>query len=65
MVLKNGLFFTERVDIEVTLTPYDFPRKGTKLEVNRYLEQWSNQSLWGNLGSPQTCSCGSEPGGSL
>lgn len=44
-VLKNLIFFTPRrkVIIEYVPAPADFPRHGTRLEVNRYLENWYNQ----------------------
>lgn len=43
-VLKNLLFFTPRrlIEIEYVPAPADFPRHGTKLEMNRYLENWYN-----------------------
>lgn len=44
-ILKNGIFFTPRrkVLIELEMAPADFPRKGTRLKVNRYLEDWYNK----------------------
>lgn len=44
-VLKNLLFFTPRrkVIVEVVPAPADFPRNGTRLEVNQWLERWYNQ----------------------
>lgn len=43
-VLGNLLFFTPRrkVTIEVVAAPEDFPRNGTKLEINSYLDAWYN-----------------------
>lgn len=45
ILLKNGLFFTPRrlVTVEFALPPPDFPWKGSRIEVNRYLEQWYNR----------------------
>lgn len=44
-VLKNLLFFTPRrkVVIEYVPAPADFPRHASRLEINRYLENWYNQ----------------------
>ncbi len=44
-VLKNLLFFTPRreVIIEVVPAPEDFPRNGTRIEINQYLERWFNK----------------------
>lgn len=44
-LLQNGIFFTPRrkVVIELSVAPPDFPRNGSRLEVNRYLENWYNQ----------------------
>lgn len=43
-VLSNLLFFTPRrsVTIEVMVAPENFPRNGTKLEINNYLDAWYN-----------------------
>lgn len=43
--LKNLLFFTPRreVIIEFVPAPADFPYKGSRQELNHYLEQWYNQ----------------------
>lgn len=43
-VLKNLIFFSPRrkITIEFVPAPADFPRKGTRLEINRYLENWYN-----------------------
>jgi len=45
MLLKNGLFFAprRRVMIEIELAPADLPKKGTRVEFNRYLENWYNR----------------------
>jgi long-chain-fatty-acid--[acyl-carrier-protein] ligase len=47
VLLKNGLFFTPRreVVVECTLAPHDFPGKGDRLELNRYLENWYNKPV--------------------
>lgn len=44
-VFKNLLFFTPRRQIIVCFepAPQDFPYKGTRLELNKYLETWYNQ----------------------
>jgi len=44
-LLKNGIFFTPRrkIYIDLEIAPSDFPRTGTKLELNNYLENWYNQ----------------------
>lgn len=45
ILLKNGLFFTPRrsITVEFETPPRDFPWEGTRVEVNRYLEQWYNR----------------------
>lgn len=45
VILKNGIFFTPRrkVTIEIEEAPSDFPMKGTRLELNQYLENWFNR----------------------
>lgn len=45
ILLKNGIFFAPRrkVLVEILPNPKDFPYKGTRLEFNRYLEDWYNQ----------------------
>ncbi|MCP5491566.1 MAG: AMP-binding protein [Chlamydiales bacterium] len=47
VLLKNGLFFAPRrdVDIELCAAPDDFPRSGTRKELNRYIEKWMNRYL--------------------
>lgn len=44
-VFKNLLFFTPRrkVTVELVPAPADFPRNGTRLEINQWLEKWYNQ----------------------
>lgn len=44
ILLKNLIFFTPRrnVLIECTPVPANFPRKGTRREINQYLEHWYN-----------------------
>lgn len=43
-VLKNGIFFTPKreITIEYFPAPPDFPYKASRLELNRYLENWYN-----------------------
>lgn len=43
-VFKNLIFFTPRrkIIIEFTPAPKDFPRNATRLELNKYLEDWYN-----------------------
>ena len=45
IILKNGIFFAPRrhVKIEFELPTADFPREGTRLELNKYLEKWYNR----------------------
>ena len=45
ILLKNGIFFTPRRDItvELELPPADFPYRGSRLELNKYLENWYNR----------------------
>lgn len=45
IALKNLIFFTPRreVIIEFTPAPSDFPYKGSRLELNRYLEKFYNR----------------------
>jgi long-chain-fatty-acid--[acyl-carrier-protein] ligase len=44
-VLKNLIFFTPRREIIVELeaAPADFPRNGSRIEVNQWLEKWFNK----------------------
>jgi len=46
-VLKNLVFFSPRrkVVIELVPEPANFPRGATRIQFNRYLEQWYNQSV--------------------
>jgi long-chain-fatty-acid--[acyl-carrier-protein] ligase len=45
ILLKNGLFFTPKRDvlIEIELAPADFPYQASRLEFNKYLENWYNR----------------------
>ncbi len=45
VLLKNAIFFAPRrdVDIELCGAPADFPRDGTRKELNRYIEAWMNR----------------------
>lgn len=45
ILLKNGLFFTPKREISVEFAPSeeDFPREGSRMELNRYLEKWFNR----------------------
>ncbi|MEM8629195.1 MAG: AMP-binding protein [Chlamydiota bacterium] len=45
VLLKNGIFFCKRrrVLIEIAANPAHFPRKGSRLEINRFLEEWYNR----------------------
>lgn len=53
MILLNGIFFIPKRTVIVELIPVgdDFPRYGTRLEINRYLEEKFNES-WGERGEP-------------
>lgn len=44
-VLKNLIFFTPKrsVTIELEIAPPDFPKHGTRLEMNQWLERWYNK----------------------
>lgn len=44
ILIKNGLFFAPKRDlfVEVELPPADFPYRGSRLEFNKYLENWYN-----------------------
>ena len=44
-LFKSLIFFMpkRKVTIEIELPGEDFPKKGTRLEINRYLEKWYNQ----------------------
>lgn len=45
IIFKNLIFFTPRREIIIELEPAgsDFPRDASRLELNRYLENWYNQ----------------------
>jgi long-chain-fatty-acid--[acyl-carrier-protein] ligase len=45
ILLKNGIFFAPKRDVvvEVELPPADFPFQGSRLEFNKYLENWYNR----------------------
>lgn len=45
VLLKNGFFFVpkRKVTVEFSLAPTDFPYKGSRIDVNQYLENWYNQ----------------------
>jgi len=45
ILLKNGVFFAPRrpVHIELCLAPSDFPKGVSRLELNKYLEEWYNK----------------------
>lgn len=45
IILKNGIFFTPKRDVlvEIEVAPQDFPVKGSRLEMNKYLEAWYNK----------------------
>ena len=53
MVLLNGIFFIPKRKVVIELIPVgsDFPRFGTRLEIDRYLEKKFNE-LWGPHGEP-------------
>ncbi|MDE3045309.1 MAG: AMP-binding protein [Verrucomicrobiota bacterium] len=45
VLLKNGIFFSPRrkLTLEFEIAGNDFPRKASRLELNRYLESWYNR----------------------
>ena len=45
IVLKNAIFFTpkRKILIEFVSASPDFPRRGNRLEINQYLENWYNR----------------------
>jgi len=45
VLLKNWIFFLPRrvVRVEFAIDPEDFPRQGSRLEINKYLEAWYNR----------------------
>ncbi|NLG14584.1 MAG: AMP-binding protein [Lentisphaerae bacterium] len=63
-ILANFIFFTPKRDVTIDLVdcPADFPRDGTKEEINRYLEEFYNATsqpntyvpyYWFERGGPQ------------
>lgn len=52
-ILKNGIFFMpkRKVELEFILAPADFPRDGSRIEINRYIENILNEG-WGIEGEP-------------
>lgn len=53
IVLLNGLFFIPKRNIRIEFTPIgsEFPRQGTRQEINRYLEEFINRGF-GREGEP-------------
>ena len=53
-ILKNGLFFTPRRDVTMEFEEIgdELPRKGTRLELNRFLDQWYNRYEGGLTAEP-------------
>lgn len=53
MILMNGIFFIpkRKVLVEFIPAPPDFPKHGTRLEIDTYLENFYN-SAWGPKGEP-------------
>jgi acyl carrier protein len=51
LVLKAGVFFLPRrkVTIEFEVAPKDFPVSGSRLDLNRWLENWYNKPFASNL----------------
>lgn len=45
IVLRNGIFFVpkRKVEVEFSIDPEGFPREGSRLDINKYLETWYNQ----------------------
>lgn len=52
-ILYNGIFFMPKrnVELEFIPAPKDFPRRGTRIEINRYIEHMLNYG-WGIEGEP-------------
>lgn len=52
-ILKNGIFFMPKrhVELEFIPAPKDFPRNGTRVEINKYMEHILNYG-WGIYGEP-------------
>lgn len=44
-LLKNFIFFMPKRDVTIVFepAPADFPRNGTRMEINRWLENWYNK----------------------
>lgn len=44
ILLKNKIFFVpkRKVDVEFEIDPKEFPRNGSRLEINKFLEGWYN-----------------------
>ncbi len=54
-LMLNGLFFTPRRRVTVEIVePADFPRTGTRAEINGYLERFYNQNASHNTYVPYT-----------
>jgi long-chain-fatty-acid--[acyl-carrier-protein] ligase len=54
-LLASGVFFAPRRDVSLELVePDDFPRNGSREEINRYLEDFYNQDAPPNLYVPYT-----------
>lgn len=53
MILLNAIFFIPKRKVTVEFIPVgnDFPRYGSRLEINRYLEKTFNEK-WGSQGEP-------------
>lgn len=53
MLFLNVIFFIpkRKIVVEFAPAPNDFPRKGTRLEICRYLEKYYNE-VWGPHGEP-------------
>jgi len=53
IALLNGIFFIPKRKVTIELLPAgeDFPRFGSRLEINRYLEKYFNEP-WGVQGEP-------------
>ncbi|MGM0440188.1 MAG: AMP-binding protein [Chlamydiota bacterium] len=45
IALKNLIFFTPKrdIDVEFEVNPSDFPYHSSRLEINKYLEEWYNK----------------------
>ena len=52
IALKNLIIFTPKRDITIEFCPAgnDFPFKGSRLEINRYLEDWYNRPFLSEYG---------------